>query len=232
MRPARARRSRALPAQQRDHLLRIPPKRPPLDPQLLRREERLGEDQWSLHGALASHIDRLLREACVRTTIRLQHVGAEVKGVPGLQDMRLRPDGRVLVAPVFVGTNGGFLDATTLPSAGTYTVVVDPQGSDTGAATLTLFDVPASQVDVVPNGVDDRAWRLQIPKYPKLTGGMSSYTADDVREDVVERPADLEEAREQVRRDFPVQFDDQATIVFDKRKIVLRAKQKFLLFYG
>ena len=30
--------------------------------------------------------------------------------------------------------------------------------------------------------VDDRAWRLQIPKYPKLTGGMSSYTADDVRE--------------------------------------------------
>ena len=30
--------------------------------------------------------------------------------------------------------------------------------------------------------VDDRAWRLQIPKYPKLTGGMSSYSADDVRE--------------------------------------------------
>ena len=30
--------------------------------------------------------------------------------------------------------------------------------------------------------VDDRAWRLQIPKYPKLPGGMSSYSADDVRE--------------------------------------------------
>jgi hexosaminidase len=30
--------------------------------------------------------------------------------------------------------------------------------------------------------VDDRAWRLQVPKYPKLTGGMNSYTADDVRE--------------------------------------------------
>lgn len=30
--------------------------------------------------------------------------------------------------------------------------------------------------------VDDRAWRLQIPKYPKLPGGMSSYTAEDVRE--------------------------------------------------
>lgn len=30
--------------------------------------------------------------------------------------------------------------------------------------------------------VDDQAWRLQIPKYPKLTGGLSSYSADDVRE--------------------------------------------------
>jgi uncharacterized membrane protein YccC len=29
---------------------------------LLRREERLGEDQWSMHGALTSHIDRLLRD--------------------------------------------------------------------------------------------------------------------------------------------------------------------------
>ncbi len=30
--------------------------------QLLRREERLREDQWTMHGALASHIDRLLRD--------------------------------------------------------------------------------------------------------------------------------------------------------------------------
>ena len=37
--------------------------------------------------------------------------------------------------------------------------------------------------------VDDRAWRLQIPKYPKLTGGMSSYTADDVREVVAHAAA-------------------------------------------
>jgi hypothetical protein len=29
---------------------------------LLRREERMREDQWSMHGALASHIDRLLRD--------------------------------------------------------------------------------------------------------------------------------------------------------------------------
>lgn len=30
--------------------------------------------------------------------------------------------------------------------------------------------------------VDDHAWRLQVPKYPKLTGGLTSYSADDVRE--------------------------------------------------
>jgi len=30
--------------------------------------------------------------------------------------------------------------------------------------------------------VDDQAWRLQIPKYPKLTGGQRSYSAEDVRE--------------------------------------------------
>jgi hexosaminidase len=36
--------------------------------------------------------------------------------------------------------------------------------------------------------VGDRAWRLQIPKYPRLTGGMSSYTAEDVRE-IVEHAA-------------------------------------------
>jgi hexosaminidase len=36
--------------------------------------------------------------------------------------------------------------------------------------------------------VDDQAWRLQVPKYPKLTGGLSSYSADDVRE-VVEHAA-------------------------------------------
>jgi large repetitive protein len=53
----------------------------------------------------------------------------------------LRPDGRTL-ASTSVGTFGGFLDATTLPSTGTYTILVDPQGAATGSMTLTLYDVP------------------------------------------------------------------------------------------
>lgn len=37
--------------------------------------------------------------------------------------------------------------------------------------------------------VDDQAWRLQVPKYPKLTGGLSSYSAEDVREVVAHAAA-------------------------------------------
>jgi|GEM_PF-1424698 len=55
----------------------------------------------------------------------------------------LKPDGSTLVAPTFVGTSGGFIDSVTLPVAGTYTVVVDPQGADAGSMTLQLYDVPA-----------------------------------------------------------------------------------------
>ncbi|MGH7966042.1 MAG: hypothetical protein ACRERD_30195, partial [Candidatus Binatia bacterium] len=35
-----------------------------------------------------------------------------------------------------------FLDTQTLPVSGTYTIVVDPPGTDTGRATLTLYMVP------------------------------------------------------------------------------------------
>ena len=49
----------------------------------------------------------------------------------------LKPDGTRLVSPTYVGTNGRSL-TMTLPVAGTYTVVVDPQSAATGAMTLAL----------------------------------------------------------------------------------------------
>jgi hypothetical protein len=52
------------------------------------------------------------------------------------------PDGSYLARNVLVGAAGGFLDTETLPSAGTYELLVDPQGAATGSATLTLYDVP------------------------------------------------------------------------------------------
>jgi hypothetical protein len=64
-----------------------------------------------------------------------------------------KPDGTTLVAPVYVGTNGGFVDATTLPVAGTYSIFVDPQGASTGSMTLTLYNVPAdATATIVPGG--------------------------------------------------------------------------------
>src|SRR5918995_454423 len=54
----------------------------------------------------------------------------------------LRPDGKTL-ASATVGANGGFLDTQTLPSSGTYTILVDPLRAATGSLVLTLYDVPA-----------------------------------------------------------------------------------------
>ena len=54
----------------------------------------------------------------------------------------LQPNGTYLVVPTYVGTKGAFFDTKALNVSGTYTVVFDPQGTETGNAALTLFDVP------------------------------------------------------------------------------------------
>jgi hypothetical protein len=54
----------------------------------------------------------------------------------------LKPDGTVLV-PATCMEGSGFVDAMTLPSSGTYTIVVNPSSHATGSVTLTLYDVPA-----------------------------------------------------------------------------------------
>jgi hypothetical protein len=54
-----------------------------------------------------------------------------------------KPDGSNLVAPKQFGTAGGFLDTVALTTSGTHTIFIDPQGSNTGSVTVTLYDVPA-----------------------------------------------------------------------------------------
>jgi Big-like domain-containing protein len=79
-----------------------------------------------------------------------QRVSLEISGVSmgpstccSLKVSILKPNGSLLAGPVTAGTSGGFLDTSTLPTNGTYTIVVDPQGGVTGDASLTLYDVPA-----------------------------------------------------------------------------------------
>ena len=54
----------------------------------------------------------------------------------------LKPDGTLLGAAAYVGTGGGFFDTRTLPTAGLYTILIDPQDVATGLANVTLYDVP------------------------------------------------------------------------------------------
>ncbi len=78
-----------------------------------------------------------------RVSLKLTNVTIGTSACCSVKISVLKPDGSTLVAPTFVGTSGGFIDTTTLPIAGSYTIVVDPQGADTGSITLTLYNVPA-----------------------------------------------------------------------------------------
>ena len=54
----------------------------------------------------------------------------------------LNPDGTSLGGSTYTSIFGGFLDARSIPTTGTYTILVDPQAAATGSMTLTLYDVP------------------------------------------------------------------------------------------
>ena len=78
-----------------------------------------------------------------RASVRLTGVTMGSSSCCGVKASLVAPNGSVLFAPAYVGTNGGFLDTRALPVTGTYTVFVDPQGQSTGSATVTVYDVPA-----------------------------------------------------------------------------------------
>jgi YD repeat-containing protein len=53
----------------------------------------------------------------------------------------LKPDGTTLAGGLTCGSNY-FIDTTTLPVAGTYTILVNPRDANIGRVTLTLMEVP------------------------------------------------------------------------------------------
>ena len=64
----------------------------------------------------------------------------------------VKPDGTALASPTSVGTSGGSIDAKTLPAAGSYTILVDPQSNATGSMTLTLHTVPPDATGSITAG--------------------------------------------------------------------------------
>jgi subtilisin family serine protease len=87
----------------------------------------------------------------------------------------LKPDGTTLASPATVGTSGGFIDTKTLPVAGTYTVLVDPQSNATGGMTLTLHDVPAdAEGSIALGGAPATVTTTALGQNAKLTFSASS----------------------------------------------------------
>lgn len=64
----------------------------------------------------------------------------------------LKPDGTTLVSVTSFGTSGAFIDSTSLPVTGTYTVLADPPVDFTGNMTLTLYEVTADVTGSVTIG--------------------------------------------------------------------------------
>ena len=77
-----------------------------------------------------------------RIALRMSQVSIGTSSCCSARVSILKPDGSTLVYATPVGTSGGFLDTRSLPVAGFYTILVDPQGTDVGSMTLTLYDVP------------------------------------------------------------------------------------------
>ncbi|MDQ3865593.1 MAG: Ig-like domain-containing protein [Actinomycetota bacterium] len=87
-----------------------------------------------------------------RVSLEITNVTVGTSPTSGTKVSILRPDGTSLLGPTSVGTNGGVIDATTLPTSGTYTIAVDPQGANVGSMTLALHDVPADAVATIVAG--------------------------------------------------------------------------------
>ncbi len=61
----------------------------------------------------------------------------------------LRPDGTPLKSFQFIAGFTGFLDTVSLATTGTYTVFANPDTTNTGGTTLTLYDVPPDTTGTV-----------------------------------------------------------------------------------
>jgi YD repeat-containing protein len=84
-----------------------------------------------------------------------------------------RPDNSVVVHRfINSGWTGDFIDALTLDTSGTYTILVDPTGSFTGSVTLNLYDVPADLTGSLSIG------GAAIPVTISAVGQNASYTFD------------------------------------------------------
>jgi hypothetical protein len=87
-----------------------------------------------------------------RVSLRLTDVTIGSSSCCSLRVSIANPDGTSLVSPTYVGTAGDFIDTRTLPITGTYTILLDPEASYVGSATLALYDVPPDATGSLTSG--------------------------------------------------------------------------------
>src|SRR4249919_2013995 len=73
-----------------------------------------------------------------KVSLNLTNVTVGTNPISGTNVSILKPDATTLVAATPVGTTGKFIEPVSLPTTGTYTIKVDPQGANTGGITLGL----------------------------------------------------------------------------------------------
>ncbi|HTG18091.1 MAG TPA: Ig-like domain-containing protein, partial [Blastocatellia bacterium] len=62
------------------------------------------------------------------------------------------PNGDTIVSFTINITNGGWLDATMLPSTGTYTILINPTAKNTGSVTAALYNIVHVTGPITPGG--------------------------------------------------------------------------------
>lgn len=95
--------------------------------------------------------------------ISLKISGVTMTGGNGYVDVAIKkPDGSSLATNGFINSSG-FIDTRVLPVSGTYTILVDPQGTNIGSVTLTLYDVPPDFTESIAPGGSSVTVTTTIP---------------------------------------------------------------------
>jgi hypothetical protein len=112
---------------------------------------------------LRSHHGAAFRSDCGGTRLKLTGVTIDTSATASAKVSILNPSGTTLAAAAFFGTNGGFVDAKSLPTTGTYKIVIDPQSSAVGAVTATLYDVPPDDSTTLTVGGAPATLAMSVP---------------------------------------------------------------------
>jgi len=104
-----------------------------------------------------------------------------------------KPDGTTLTSTSF-GTGGSFIDNTTLPATGTYTILADPSIYNTGNLTLSLYDT-ADLTGTISSGGAPVTVNITSPgqnarlTFSAVAGQKVSESQRDERDDYQQRDA-------------------------------------------